>query len=91
MHTAPPTLPGMPWANSSPARPCCWANTAVRASDVPASAVTRPALSSAVPDMSRVFTTSRSTPSSVNSRFVPLPMTSGAAPQARAFSISSTI
>ena len=91
MHTAPPTLPGIPWANSSPVRLCCWANTAARASDAPASAVTRPAASSDTPDMSRVFTTSRSSPSSGNSRFVPLPMTSGAAPQARASSISSTI
>ena len=38
-----------------------------------------------------MFTTSRSTPSSGNSRFVPLPMTSGLAPQPRAASMSSTI
>ena len=36
--TPPPTLPGLPEANSSPSRPCCCAKPASFASDTPASA-----------------------------------------------------
>ena len=86
MHTAPPTVPGMPWANSSPVSPCRQANSASRARGTPDSANT---VSGSPPDSRRfrpaeVSITSRSRPSSGTSRLVPLPITRGRAPQSRA-------
>jgi len=81
MNTAPPSEPGMPWANSSPESPASAANTASLASEMPAPALTRPPGSSSAPERaSPILTTTASSPSSATRRFVPLPMSSTGTP-----------
>ena len=79
MKTPPPTLPGMPWANSSPASCARCAAAAARAIGQPA-----PARSSSpaadTPSMAAVQSTTASSPPSGTSRLVPLPMTTGRTP-----------
>ena len=81
METAPPSVPGMPWANSIPARPRAAANVARRESVAPLSA--RSAVSPAGSmreNSSPMRSTMRCSGASVTRRFVPLPMRNGFSP-----------
>ena len=91
MHTPPPTVPGIPWANSSPVRPSLQARSAVRASVAPASArMICSAVCSTRFRWAEVSITSRFNPSSGASRLLPLPITNGSAPLSSAKFSSST-
>ena len=91
MNTAPPRLPGIPWANSSPVRLSPCANKARRARDMPASAsivVSSTAFTAHISPAVRM--TNLSSPLSDTRRFVPLPITKGFAPHSRARPIRIT-